>query len=497
MRPLPTWPILLAAMTDAPLGFHDLESMRRQNPAWRLLCADSAPLVVSFLYRAFVAKNVRTVPEGELIAQLDDHLFHLRETEGAEAFPRIGRLYLDDWASAERGWVRKYYPAGSDEPHFDLTPATEKVIEWLAGLQQRKQFVGTESRLMLVFELLRDIARGTQQDRAARLDDLERRKAAIEAEIQSVREGRFALMEDTQIRDRFQQMAAMARALLADFREVEQNFRDLDRAVREKVATWEGSKGELLDQVFGERDAIAASDQGRSFRAFWDFLMSPARQEELSALLDEALALEAVAALKPDPRLRRVHFDWLEAGEVTQRTVARLSEQLRRFLDDRAWLENRRIMQLIRGIEQHAVAVSSQPPAGPLMDMSDFAPEIELPLDRPLFTPPWKPHIEGQVVLDDGTQVSTDALFELSHVDRELLAGRIRRALQSRDQISLGDLIGEHPLEQGLAELLTYFSLAADDARAMIDDTCTQTVDWAESGGRGRQATVPLVIWTR
>jgi hypothetical protein len=36
-----------------------------------------------------------------------------------------------------------------------------------------------------------------------------------------------------------------------------------------------------------------------------------------------------------------VHHDWLEAGEHTQRTVAQLSQQLRRFLDDRAFLENR------------------------------------------------------------------------------------------------------------------------------------------------------------
>src|SRR5699024_4423731 len=135
-------------------------------------------------------------------------------------------------------------------------------------------------------------------------------------------------------RERFLQMSDTARGLLADFRQVEQNFRELDRQVREKVAAWEGGKGDMLAEVFGERDAIADSDQGRSFRAFWDFLMSPARQEELSELLARVLALEPVLALNPDTRLQRVHYDWLEAGEVTLRTVARLSEQLRRYLDD-------------------------------------------------------------------------------------------------------------------------------------------------------------------
>lgn len=68
-------------------------------------------------------------------------------------------------------------------------------------------------------------------------------------------------------------------------------------------------------------------------------------------MLERVLALPAVAALQPDARTRRIHYDWMEAGEYTQRTVAVLSQQLRRFLDDQAWLENRRIMDILHGIE--------------------------------------------------------------------------------------------------------------------------------------------------
>lgn len=59
--------------------------------------------------------------------------------------------------------------------------------------------------------------------------------------------------------------------------------------------------------------------------------MSPDRQDELTRLIEMVLALPAVAALSPDVRLRRIHHDWLEAGDLAQRTVARLSRQLRRY----------------------------------------------------------------------------------------------------------------------------------------------------------------------
>lgn len=43
-------------------------------------------------------------------------------------------------------------------------------------------------------------------------------------------------------------------------------------------------------------------------------------------------------------RLGRIHYDWIEACERTHATVRLLSEQLRRFLDDQVWLENRRVL---------------------------------------------------------------------------------------------------------------------------------------------------------
>jgi len=476
------------------VDFDYLIGLRSNHPAWRLLNAEHAPLVIGFLHRAFIRPNMRIASGQELEAQLDDYLHHLRERLGDGAFPRRAKEYLNDWAEDSRGWLRRYYPADSDEPHFDLTPACEQAIQWLSGLEQR-QFVGAESRIRMVFDLLRDIAHGTESDPDARIAELERRRNAIDEAIEGVRAGRLMLMDPTELRERVLQAADTARALLADFRQVEQNFRDLDRQVRERIATWEGSKGEILDEVFGESDVIAESDQGRSFRAFWDFLMSPARQEELTELLDRILALGPVAALEIDPRLRRIHHDWLNAGEVTLRTVARLSEQLRRYLDDQAWFENRRIMTIIRDLERHALALRDGAPRGAFMDLDELAPNIALPMERPLFTPPVKPHIDEQPLEDGGADVSVDALFDRVHVDKDRLRARLRQTLQTRDQVSLEELLDVHPLEQGLAELVAWLSIATGDGCAAIDEARFQTVTWTDSSGRERFATLPSVVF--
>jgi len=479
-----------------PLDYTTLDLLRRNNPAWRLLRSDHAPLVVGFFQRVFVDANVRSISQADLVEALEDDLFALRERLGDDAFPKSAQQYLNDWAHDEKGWLRKFYPSGSDEPHFDLTPSTEKAITWLASLTERA-FVGTESRLLTLFELLRQMREGTETDPDTRIAELTKRREEIDDDITRIKAGDVPVLNDTALKERFQQFLYMSRELLADFREVEHNFRVLDRKVRERIALWDGSKGELLDDIMGERDAIADSDQGKSFRAFWDFLMSQRRQDELTHLLEDVLALPPVAELNPDPRLRRVHYDWLEAGEYTQRTVASLSQQLRRFLDDKAWLENRRIMDILHGIEAKSLEVREMPPSGEFMLLNASAVDVDLPLERPLFRPPIRPQI-ADVILEQGeVDLDAAALFAQVVVDREALARHIRQALQSRSQVSLEELVAERPLRQGLAELIAYLQLASERPQTVVNEETRSRIEWRLEDNTVRRASLPRVIFVK
>jgi len=478
------------------MDFNTLSTLRKTHPAWRLLMADHAPLIAGFLHRVFIVPNVRIMAREDLVSKLGDELYHLRESEGEHAFAREAADYLDEWAGNDKGWLHKFYPPGVDEPHFDLTPATEKAIAWLESLT-RRMFVGTESRLLTVFELLKQMVQGSQTEAGVRIAELENRKCDIDREIERIHSGDMSLMNDTALKERFQQVNAMARELLGDFREVEHNFRQLDRDVRERIASWEGRKWELLKLIFGERDAIADTDQGRSFHAFWDFLMSPARQEELSELLEKVFSLEAIRSLNADPRLKRIHYDWLEAGEQTQRTVAKLSQQLRRYLDEQAFLENKRIMQLLRDIEISALALRDAMPQGAIMEIDDPAPAVQLPMERPLFSPSIKPVITAEVLTGEEDEVEADALFEQVIVDKPLLQSNIREMLSIRAQVTLREVILTHPVRHGLAEIIAYLSIAAADAKAVFDEDAPEQVTWPDVQGRERKAILPRVIFNR
>lgn len=452
------------------MDYDAIDALRARHPAWRLLRANNASLILSFLGDFFVQNNRGASSASVVAAALDDQLYALnREAggdEGETRFPKDPRAYLEDWSATEAGFLRRFYPAGDDEVHYEATPAFERAYAWVESLKARS-FVGTESRLHTVVELLRQIVHGSESDPDLRLAELRRQRDEIDAQIEAVEAGNVAVMDETGVRDRYQQFSATARDLLSDFREVEENFRGLDRAARERIAAWDGSKGELLADLIGSRSDIAGSDQGRTFQSFYDFLLSESRQDELSDLLSKVSNL---AAVEPDHRVRSIHHDWAEAAERAQGTVRQISEQLRRFLDDQVWLENRRVLDLVRAVEATALELRGGPPDVGL-EVDDPGIDISLPFERPLYSPPPAAEVESLIPPAEDADLEADVLFSQTFIDSARLAGNIRALLPEHSSALLSDIIAMYPIEQGAAELVGYLALADDDIEVEMDDS--------------------------
>jgi hypothetical protein len=48
------------------MDYQQLSAQRRSHLAWRLLAADHAPMIASFLHRHFIAPNIRTLARQQL-----------------------------------------------------------------------------------------------------------------------------------------------------------------------------------------------------------------------------------------------------------------------------------------------------------------------------------------------------------------------------------------------------------------------------------------------
>ena len=74
---------------------------------------------------------------------------------------------------------------------------------------------------------------------------------------------------------------------------------------------------------------------------------------------------------------------------------------MRRLLDDKVFLENKRIMQLVRSIESGALGTREAPPSGVFMEIAAQSVDVALPFERPLYEP------SRRIMVDDAVWQQT------------------------------------------------------------------------------------------
>ena len=161
--------------------------------------------------------------------------------------------------------------------------------------------------------------------------------------------------------------------------------------------------------------------------------------------------------------------------------------------------QERYIYSLISSIEDKALKLKDNMPRDFIMEMDSQAPDIELPMDRPLFVPPRRPQLDSSVPEKAEDEGSVDSIFQQIFVDKDILAASVAARLEDRESISLSELIKDEPLRKGLTELLTYMLIASGDSRS-FDDSRREEISFSipgssEGRGRGRVAELDRIVF--
>lgn len=475
-------------------SFHDdVEWLLNSNKTVFLLKKDTAPLIISFLFYAFKSLNRNAYLNSEIIALLSDFLFNVNQ--GKTMYSAAPRYYLEQWT--KEGFLRQHYEAQNEEATFELTPSAENALKWISEIN-KSESVGTESRLLQIFEMLHELVIKTTEDKDKRLEELYKQKRELDAEIDKVQKGEIGVLSSTAIRERLSLLEETSGKLMSDFRQVEDNFRQLNLQAREDQIKKNQARGKFLDSVFKARDLILESDQGKSFRAFWEFLMNQQKQEEIDEMVSVISKLQEVQK-QPVENLRKLKVNLVEAGDRVNRTTDLLIEQLRRFLDSASFIENRRIADIIHRIEDLALAVRTIPPAKSEFVEIDDKPGVNLPMEKKSFEPPQIAVINSETPEEGSAETDFTGLFKQLYVDPQELKKRIKLLLRDRERISLSEIVKEIPIEKGLTEIVTYFSLATlfEKENKAIVNLDQKEVLFYESGEITNKIELPQVIFLK
>ncbi len=452
------------------MEYHDINLLLKL-PALQLLRAQNAPMLLAFLHRTFKREHKVTVSEGQLQASLTAFLEEIREAEPL-AFPKSAAEYLADWCDEGHGFLRRYYGNDANEPIFELTTGSEKALLWLESLQASR-FVGTESRLESIFTGLDEILKYASSDPDERVRRLEKEADAIRAEIDGIRAtGAVVSFSPVQINERYAQVLRTAQELLSDFRQVEENFKRIAREIAERHTQPGITKGAIVGHLLDSHDALRGSEQGQSFFAFWNLLLSADRQQQFQEQVDQVVAL---AELSGDHRnnqlLRRLISHLLREGEKVVESHQRMSTNLRRVLDTAHLNERRQIGELLQAIRNGALKLRDAPPEGDeFFHVEDF-PDVFSTMSRPLWQAPESVSLNG-IIVNDIEETGLDDLLRfrsLPQIRLEELRRHVAACLRREPTVTLQQVLDEFPPRYGMMEVAGYIIVAASDPRHFVD----------------------------
>lgn len=484
------------------MDYNSIVVLHKTDPALVALRKDWLPLAISFLHLVFKRRPEVLLPQDIFREQLDAYLEHINSTLAENAKYRHGPdYYMDRW-SREDDLIR--IRARDDGYVIQLSPHAERLIGWFEDMQSRNM-IGTESRLLNILSLIDDLVTRSTEDVEVRLRQLYARRDQLTAEITHIEEtGEVDGLSDVQIRERLEQVSSIASQLLRDFSLVEERFRDMARTIQQAQLNPEMRRGEILGTALEADEQLEASDEGQSFHAFYELLTHPEQRDRFDGLIDAIFTMPRLATFAvANTILQRLTSYLLDAGERVNQSNQRLAEHLRRVVDTRNVTESRRVQALSREIKHVVSQLGDE--LIPLMTFYrtfytiEGDPDMDLPLERPLFNPPEK-IAAAERPRPASTLIDPDALialYDTFYIDNTLLHDNIKRLLMSRSEVTLRELVISYPITQGMAEVVAYVLIAAQEAQHSIDRELRDTIPIRMQDSGERDVIIPRIVFRR
>lgn len=478
----------------------DLEETHRlmAHPAVRLLRSPNGPLTLTFLHRAFKEQQAAALPESFLRARLENFLDEARALHPG-AYSQTAAAYLAEWCGEEQLLLKKMFSDEADEPVFELTVAAERAMQWLEDLQQRP-FVAAESRLELIVRQLEEIVLYSSGDAERRIAALRHQQQQLQEQIDAIEATHTAAAyTPVQLTERLANALDLARGLASDFRQLEANFKEVARALADEQSRPGATKGKIVGRMLDTHAVLKESPQGQSFYAFWNHLSSPARQEQWRELVRDVYSLGAIdPQLRANRLLESLPGRLLYEGERVVRSNERMAATLRRALEQAATGEQRRLGELIREIQQQALA--SLPGSKPRDTTWELAgpPDVFNSFNRTLWQPETPGHFDGSLpgedhILDDET---LQRLRKLANLNLTRLRNQIRACLLTSDSVLLSAILERFPPQDGILEIVGYLIVATQEPQHYVPGNQFTDVQF-QDGVQCERWRIPEVLYSR
>ena len=469
---------------------------RTQNPAWVLLASRRAPLVIACLQALF-----EDASDGVLIDDALHALAAMLAPHANDEQYQIDPTRLPQLAGRElRQWIRRSLVIERGGRIYG-TDALQAAIAFVEGLDNRIM-TSTASRLSVVQREIERLESGLNPDAGERIASLERRVAELQQELLAAQQGHVPTLDTSEAIERIREIYALANGLRADFRRVEDSWRQADKALRHDIINEQQHRGAIVDQLLDGHEALLDTAEGRVFESFQSQLRESIDLDLMRARLRDILAHEASEkALSPQQQndLRFLVGRLVNESEVVFQARARSERDVKGFLKTGLAAEHHRIGQLLGEIFQEMLQldwqrVATRRAAAPLPPVAIAVAGIPL-IERLRYK---SLDSDTAAELDLSRANAEAAVFDkdfwadFDGLDRDvLIADTLALLRQQNRALSLAELAAALPPSHDLETFTVWITMAREAGIEIIMGE-SETVDLTDKDARQWRYKLPL-----
>ena len=461
----------------------------RASPSITLLCLKNKEWVIQFLLEAFpnqqtsnsseklqfalikyIEMNIDSINVNDEFDLADD--FNVCQDLSLTTYEAKAKRYIQYWTN--KGFLSNYQD-DQGAIFYELSSHTNKTLDWLQSLK-KNEFIGTESKFKYIFNQLKELIENTNDNVENHIQVLEQKKLEIEQQIQRLKIGEdINVYEKYQITPRFKEITQSAKELLSDFKEVEDNFKSITKDIYQRHAEGNLYKSDILQFAFDSLDILKDSSQGKSFYAFWAFLLNPSLQQEWDNLVTSLYSMLQEKNIQIDDFfLSKMKKYLYQSGQKVYQANDRMADKLSRIIKESEASQSALTKSIIQDIKKSLLILNKHNQKPDIGFEIETSAEIKIPFERKLISDKSEP-VDYKI---NPTLASTDLvhseqlakLFAHIHVDKKKIRQHIQSILRHQSQASIQELIDKKGgISQGLPELFGYIDVIKDFKHTVND----------------------------
>lgn len=324
---------------------------RHQHPAWLLLAAHRAPLVLSCLQTLFEESRDGVDfddAQQSLSETLAQHANTLDDDARAQDAVKLARTELKDW-------IKKGLVIERNNRLF-ATDALEVALGFVQALDGRIM-TSSASRLSVVQREIENLEANLNPDPRSRVRHIQRKIDELKQELAEAEAGNIQVLTEAEAAEGIREVFNLATGLRADFRRVEDSWREADRRLRHSIISENNHRGTIVDKLLDGHDSLLETPEGRVFHGFQQQLGRSIELENMKVrirtILRHPVTPKALTSQQQND-LRFLVMRLVKESVTVIQARARIERDVKGFIKSGLAAEHHRVGHLLTELFQHA-----------------------------------------------------------------------------------------------------------------------------------------------